>query len=645
MSERLAQTVYEAMCAPPPHVALYLAVHDAADGFAGAALLRDAEPEVRAAALEYAAQPEATRERDRRLAWLRADPRRLAAVRRYYAEHIADFCSDWMSVTDPRRAARGQAALVPFTLWPKQRELVEFILERIRRQEPGTVVKSRDTGATSVCMATLAACCILRRDFAAGVISATEAKLDRFADTIFEKLRGLLRSLPPEFRAGYDEERSSMYLSVAFPATRSAITGATGPNAFRGLRQSVVLVDEAAFLLDSHAIDSALAAVSEARIDVSTPHGIGGSFYDRAHNQNIPRLDLIWRDDPRRNEEWYAKQLATLDPVVLAQEVNADFSASREGVVIPALWAQSAIGLAEKLGLKATGARYAALDLGDTGDRSALAVRHGVHLLHVESWSGAGSDLLKTVARAFRLCDAWGCTELLYDGDGLGASVKGDARVLNEQREARHERRIRAIEYRGSASPINPTRRVPRSDRKWEDLCANRKAQAGWHLRLLFAESHKAATGEPYDRDALISINPKIRELSKLLAELSQPTMSENAAGRLLIDKLGNGERSPNLYDCVAMVTAPRVMPLRISDSLLDDAGALAWESPPEVPEHAPAPPQAAAVAPQGADEPAPPRGWDVQACDAQPRAALAPGERYSPERLAKLLGTDMESS
>lgn len=565
----LAAAAYAAMIAPPPHVELASRLL-AADRAERAALLETADRSTLEAALGYAAQPATARERDRRLEWMRSDPRRVAALKVYYAEHVADFISDWMCVTDPRRAARGQTALAPFALWPKQRELVEFILERIRCQEPGVVVKSRDVGASSVCLATLAACCIFRQDFAAGVISSTEAKLDRYQDTLFQKLRSMLRSLPPEFTAGYDEARTSQYLSVSFPETRSAITGATGPNAFRGLRQSAVLVDEAAYLPDSQAIDSALAAVSDARIDVSTPHGIGGSFYDRAHNPHIPNLDLTWRDDPRRDQAWYDKQVATLDPVVLAQEVNADFSASRAGVVIPALWVQSAVGLGEKLGLTPAGARYAALDLGDTGDRSALAVRHGVHLLHVESWSGAGSDLLKTVARAFRLCDQWGCTELVYDGDGLGASVKGDARVLNEQRQQDGKHRIKVTEYRGGGAPIQPTRKVPRTDRTWEDLCANRKAQAAWHLRMLFCESHKAATGEPYDKDAIISIHAKTLELSRLLAELSQPTMSENAAGRLLIDKLGNGERSPNLYDSVAMVFAPREMPIRISDSAFD---------------------------------------------------------------------------
>jgi hypothetical protein len=114
-----------------------------------------------------------------------------------------------------------------------------------------------------------------------------------------------------------------------------------------------------------------------------------------------------------------------------------------------------------------------------------------------------------------------------------------------------------------------PTRIVPRSNRRWEDLCANRKAQAGWHLRTLLQESHKAANGEPYDKDSIICIDPKIPELSRLVAELSQPTMSENSAGRLLIDKLGNGVRSPNLYDCVAMAYAPRLTPMVISPEFL----------------------------------------------------------------------------
>jgi phage terminase large subunit len=87
---------------------------------------------------------------------------------------------------------------------------------------------------------------------------------------------------------------------------------------------------------------------------------------------------------------------------------------------------------------------------------------------------------------------------------------------------------------------------------------------------MLFAESFKASRGEPFDADAIVSINPKIAELSRLVAELAQATMSQNNAGKLLIDKIGDGERSPNLADTVVIAFAPRQMPLKISVEVLE---------------------------------------------------------------------------
>ncbi len=110
------------------------------------------------------------------------------------------------------------------------------------------------------------------------------------------------------------------------------------------------------------------------------------------------------------------------------------------------------MGLHKKLGITPKGKRYAALDIGDTSDRSALAIRHGIYLEHIESWSGAGSDLMKTAAKSFRICDERGIDDLMFDCDGLGASMRGDARVLNEQREAKGLAPIKVDEYRGSPS-------------------------------------------------------------------------------------------------------------------------------------------------------------------------------------------------
>lgn len=570
--DQIAAATYAAMREPPAYVQLATALLAAQTRAERATLLDTADQSIREAALRYLAEPESTRERDRRLDWMRDDPRRIAALKHYYAGHLADFISDWGVTIDPRSIAKGQSALVPFTLWPKQRELVGWMLERWERSEPGIVVKSRDVGASWVAMALLASLCIFRRNFAAGVASSTEAKMDLSGnpDTLFYKLREFLRHLPPEFSAGYSRDKTDNYLRINFPHTGSSVTGEAGEQTGRGGRKSLFVVDEAAHFERPKLIDASLAATTDCRIDMSSVNGIGNSFYEKAHNPAVPRFDLTWRDDPRKDDAWYAAKVATLDPVIVAQEIDCSFAASVEGVVIPSPWVQAAIGLHERLGIKPTGARYGALDVADRGiDKNAFAVRHGILLEHVESWSGAGSDLFGTTTRTFRLCDEHNLREFDYDADGLGAGIRGDARVVNL---SRPDAQLRVNEYRGSESPLFPEAIVPRTSRTNQDFYSNRKAQSWWHLRMLFQESYKASRGEPYDRERIISISPRIGELSRLVAELSQATVKETATGKLQIDKVGDGERSPNLADAVCIVFAPRLLPLRIPDAMLEMA-------------------------------------------------------------------------
>jgi phage terminase large subunit len=568
-TDKIAAATFEAMRAPPSFVQLASELIAAPDQATRDALLNAAKAPARAAALRYLTTPEATRERDRQLEWMRADPRRISALRHYFAGHIPDFINTFGYTTDPRLIAKNKPALVRFVLWPKQIELVEWMLERFRNGEPGTVVKSRDVGASWVASALLCSLSIFNKNFAAGLASATEAKLDRSSDpdTLFFKIREFMKHLPPEFNAGYNPDKHSHYLRVTFPETGASITGEAGDQAGRGGRKSLYIVDESAHFERPKLIDAALAATTECRLDMSSVNGIGNSFYERAHNPEVPRFDLTWRDDPRKDDEWYAAKVATLDPIIVAQEIDCNFAASVEGVVIPSAWVQAAVGLHERLGITPTGKHFAGLDVADRGqDKNAFAVRHGILLDHVESWSGANSDIFGTTARAFRICDERQLTEFDFDADGLGAGVRGDARVLNE---SRPKAQINVREYRGSSSPMFPERRVPRTNRTNEDYYANRKAQAWWHLRARFNESWKASRGEPYDAELLVSINPKIPELSRLVAELSQATVSETGTGKLAVDKVGEGERSPNLADAVVIAFAPRNMGMNINPEVV----------------------------------------------------------------------------
>lgn len=568
--DELAKVTYEAMQIEPDFVVVAHRMLSTTGG-ERAALIKGTAPEIMERALVYLSVDKPIRERERRLAWMRADPRRVVMLRQYYKNHIVDFIHEWGVTSDPREIAVGKLALIPFKLWAKQRDMLEWMLLCWRESTPGVVVKGRDVGASWCVAALLCSLCIFEKGFAAGIGSATEVKLDRSGDpdTLMWKAREFLKHLPPEFRAGYEEQKHSHYLRLTFPDTGASLTGEAGDNIGRGGRKSIYAVDESAFLDRPQLVDASLAATTNCRIDVSTPHGIN-AFFEKAHNDAIRRFDLSWRDDPRKDLAWYEKKKREMDPVVFAQEIDANFYASAEGVLVPPQWVAASVGLLSKLGAEPSGIRCAALDVADLGkDRCALAIRHGQYLEHVTSWTGTGSDIYQTTSKAFTLCDMYGVDELVYDSNGVGAGVRGAAAALNQLRKEAGMSVITVIEFTASQTPIFPDRMVPGTNRKAKDLFLNRSAQAAWYLRCRFDQSFKANEGDDYDPDGVICINPTIQELSRLTAEFSQPTIKETASGKWQLEKAPKGTRSPNLYDAVAMAFAPRRMPMKISPAML----------------------------------------------------------------------------
>ncbi|MGI4945975.1 MAG: TerL protein, partial [Janthinobacterium lividum] len=353
------------------------------------------------------------------------------------------------------------------------------------------------------------------------------------------------------------------HLLLSFPDTGSTMTGDAGDNIGRGARTSLYFVDEAAYLARPQLVDAALSQTTNCRQDVSTPRGMGNPFATKRFGGKVEVFTFHWRDDPRKDDAWYALQCARLDPVTRAAEIDLDYSASVEGVLIPSAWVQSAVDAHVKLGIAPTGARGAALDVADEGkDTCAFAGSYGILLEVLEEWSGRGDDIFGTTQRAFGLCDQHGYTVLKYDADGLGAGVRGDARVLNEGR----VKQIATEPFQGSGAVFAPEREdVP--GRKNQDLFLNQKAQSWWSLRERFEATHLAvAQGVINDVDKLISIPSALPARAKLCTELSQPTYSLTAAGKIRIDKAPNGAMSPNLADAVMIRFSTSTRPpMRIS--------------------------------------------------------------------------------
>lgn len=515
--------------------------------------------------------------RMRRLARIRQDPGCIVALRTYYRDHPADFISDWGCTFDPRNLERGQPAVVPFLLFPRQREWIEWVLESWRLRRPGVSPKSRESGVSWLAVSLAATLALHHEGFVAGFGSRKEEYVDKIDSpkSLFWKARKFLEMLPREFKRGFSLKSDAPHMRIILRETGSVLSGEAGDNIGRGDRSSIYFVDESAHLEHPEITDASLSATTNCRIDIGTPNGMGNPFHKKVTTWPKERVFVFhWRDDPRKDDAWYAKQKSELDPIVVAQEIDIDFAASVEGVLIPSAWVQSAVDAAPRLGLGASGRRAAALDVADEGeDKVALCGASGMVVEHLEQWSGVGSDIFRTTQRAMDICAERGYWDLSYDADGLGAGVRGDARVVNEQRAARGDRQVRVITFRGSEGVMDPEREDVKG-RKNIDYFANRKAQMWWHLRCMFQRTHRAVTeGASFAPDTMISLHRDLPMLGQLCAELSQPTYSVNGVGKIVVDKAPDGVKSPNLADSVMIRMARVKLGVIIPEAALRAAG------------------------------------------------------------------------
>lgn len=510
-----------------------------------------------------------------------ASPGEIADLKQYYRLHPADFISDFGVTFDPRNADIGLPTTIPFVLFPKQREWVDWVIKHWRDRTPGLCEKSRDMGVSWLAMSLSCTLCLFFEGVAIGVGSRKTEYVDRIGTfkPLLPKARIFMEHLPREFVGDWVAWRDAPFMRVTFPTTGSIITGEGGDDIGRGDRTSLFFVDEAAHLKRPALVDAALSQTTNCRIDMSSVKGMDNPFARKRHEGRIDVFVFDWHDDPRKNEEWYAQQCAELDPVVVAQEIDRDYSASVTGIVIPGAWVRAAIDARQKLGIAPSGSKGLALDVADEGfDKNAVCGSYGNEIDHLAEWSGKGGDIYQTTEHVFALCDELGYDGFRYDADGLGASVRGDARVLNEGRRTSGRRIIRVEGFRGSGEVFNPDGIVEGTigsagdkGRTNKDYFANRKAQAWWNIRTAFKKTHRwIVEGTACAPDDIISISSKCPLYLKLIAELIQPTYSQNKVGKIVINKKPEGMKSPNLADAAvirfaqmappAMQIAPRVL-------------------------------------------------------------------------------------
>lgn len=365
-------------------------------------------------------------ERAERLKRIRATPGMLEGLKEHYRDNPADFINDWGMTFDPRNAERGIETTTPFLLFPKQRQFIDWLHERWKGREDGLAEKSRDVGFSWLCVGFGVWMILFHPGTVVGFGSRKEEYVDKLGDpkTLFWKARQFLNLLPAEFRpAGYSEKAHAPFMRIQNPENGAVIVGEAGDNIGRGNRTSIYFKDESAFYERPDTIDAALSQTSNCKIDVSTPNGPGNPFYRKRHGGRIKVFTFHWKDDPRKDQAWYDKQVAELDPVIVAQEIDINYEASVTDSFIPGPLVDAAMakGPAD---VEGNGPIKLGLDVARFGDDSSVLVtRQGRVVSAVKEWRGLSTMDLAARVRLEVMAMPKKPAQIAVDVIGIGAGV------------------------------------------------------------------------------------------------------------------------------------------------------------------------------------------------------------------------------
>lgn len=487
------------------------------------------------------------------LSQLRTHPRARPIEIELCRRSVARFFDNWVWTYDPRAAAEGGAAHIPFDLFPRQRDFVQWLDARVSKAEDGLAEKSRDIGFTWMAGGYAIHHWLFVPGFKTTFGSRKGEYVDRIGDpdSIFEKMRMIVRMLPAWMRPpGFNPSLHDNHMLMMNPYNENTIRGEGGDEMGRGGRSSLYFIDEAAFIERAERVEAATSANTDVRIWGSSVNGMGNLFARKRHGGNL-RPDQIfrfhWTDDPRKTPEWATKKRESLESHVWASEYDIDYTASTEGICIPAKWVDSAKRIAALLRAAGTPMEPAAEGVagGDVGAgkaRSVLVPRFGPVVGMPTSWGDP--DTIETAnrlkdaaldARAIR-SDGHECRvrALRFDSVGVGHGVGS---VLS--------RSPRGLIITGVNVGIEPT------DRSWPDgetsqeKFTNRKAEGWWIMRERFKCTHemvlfleKQDGGQLHPISDLISLPPDSAgpDAMMLSGQISLVKWFRNEKGKIQIE-------------------------------------------------------------------------------------------------------------
>jgi phage terminase large subunit len=477
----------------------------------------------------------------RKAATLEINPKARAAAFALAKADPVFFICEFVWTEDPRLIAQDLPAMVPFELFGYQDDFIRWLKGRLDAREPGLVEKSRDMGFTWLAAAFAVWVWLFYPGAAIGFGSRKQDLVDKKGDpkSIFHRIRFIIDHLPPWLRPkGYDRRTHDNFMLVVNPETGSTIAGEAGDNIGRGGRTLIYFADEFAYLERPELVDAALSQNTDVVIYGSSANGMGSLFYKKRIGGAIPVFTMRWDMDPRKSPEWREQMLRRYGPLIVAQEIDIDYGASVDGVVVKAAWVQSAMALHEKLRAEgmldelARRDRTAGLDVADGGgDESVLTVRCGPLVLAQHS-RGEGNTTQTARWAASKVAEIGNVEELFFDAIGVGAGIGGELWSLQSEGAIKFSHH--AVNVGSSPSNVRWFATEDSPGRPAREVFANLKAELHWMMRERFERTHEHVTGQAiHDIEDMIAIPP---DAQKLIAQLPVVLYELDAKGRIRIE-------------------------------------------------------------------------------------------------------------
>lgn len=517
------------------------------------------------ALLEAKAKRRAEREQRERV---EAEAGGWQAERERCAKDILHWFDRWVYTYDPRLIGKPGGAFVQFKLWPKQRDLVKWLLERMAKPEEGLVEKSRDVGATYVISGVALHQWLFNPGFKATFGSRTVDEVDKKdnPDSIFAKLRIMLRRLPVEMLPkGFAWSQNDNYMRIANPENGAIISGDGGEDMGRGGRSSIYVLDEAAHVKNADAVEKALSGNTDCVVWVSSVNGMGNLFARKRHSILAPRqiFRLHWRDDPRKTEEWAkAKEASFSDPTTWAAEYDIDYSASVEGICIPAAWVESAKRL-YKLEKRPEPSAHVVLggDVGAGKAKSVVITRRGPVVDPPQS--RGQPDTTETAHWMLDIAKATKANILNFDAPGVGAGV---ASTLTKNP-------VEGLKVYPVNTGLPPSRARWPDGRTSEEIFGNLKAEIWWTCRTALQRTHEYVLfldgkegGREHPLTDLLALPSGDKESDALCLQLSLVKWERDEKGKIIIERKSSlrkrGIASPDHADGLVLTyVVPKAPP------------------------------------------------------------------------------------